>query len=75
MGQMAKIFLKVKLSIKMCKHIHTSTLEPHAKLMKLVLDLRMRLKVLKAIGNSNFFSELKSKQQFFSKFMSNGLLF
>ena len=52
---------------------YTSTLERHTKFMKFGLETRLRSKVLKAIGNLQVFSELKSKQQFLSKCILNRL--
>ena len=73
-GQMAKIFFGSQF-INENMQKYTSTLEPHTKLLKIGLELKMRAKVLKAVGNWKVFSELKSKEQFLSKSISNGLLF
>ena len=60
-GQIAKIFFWTEI-IHENMQKYTSTLESHTKFMKFGLETRLRSKVLKAIGNLNVFSELKSNQ-------------
>ena len=44
---------------------YTSTLEAHTKFMKLGLETRLRLKVLKALGNLNVFFRIKIQSMVF----------
>ena len=53
-GQIAKIFFGSEIIHENLQK-YTSTLETHTKFLKLGLQLRMRSKVVKAIGNSKVF--------------------
>ena len=57
-GQMAKIFFGSQF-INENMQKYTSTFEPHTKFLKIGLELKMRSKVLKAVGNSKVFFRIK----------------